>query len=147
MVTTTSQKFVDQHTKWKEIFLIKEKTQTVDYLELFNKSLVIPTGFRLDRLKADKGTELASSAFEQYRRDTAVKLSFLLPTPHNKLESGAASPGERDSRGGSASRGLRGARGGRGGTAPRGGRGGSTPQRPTTRSVAQAPNARTVSEL
>ena len=44
--------FVDQDTKWKEIFSIKEKTQTVDSLQLFNKGLVIPTGVRLDRLKA-----------------------------------------------------------------------------------------------
>ena len=57
-------KVVDQHTKWKEIFLIKEKTQTVDSLDLFTKGLVIPTGIRFDRLKADKGTEFTSSAFK-----------------------------------------------------------------------------------
>ena len=37
-------KFVDQQTKWKEIFLIKAKSDAVDTLELFNQSLVIPTG-------------------------------------------------------------------------------------------------------
>ena len=65
-------KFVDQHTKWKEIFLITKKTRTVDSLELFNESLVIPTGVRLDRLQADIGTELTSSACKQYCRDTAI---------------------------------------------------------------------------
>ena len=54
---TYAAKFVDQHTKWKEIFLVKKKTQTVDFLELFNKGLMVPTSVRLDRLKADKGTE------------------------------------------------------------------------------------------
>ena len=68
-------KFVDQHTKWKELFFIKVKAQTVDYLELF-KGLVIPTGVRLDRLKADKRTEFKSSAFKQYCRDTAIKPEF-----------------------------------------------------------------------
>ena len=85
MVTTTSQKFVDQHTKWKEIFLIKEKTQTVDYLELFNKGLVIPTGVGLDRLKADKGTEFTSSAFKQYCSDTAIKLEFASPNTPQQI--------------------------------------------------------------
>ena len=54
---TYAAKFVDQDTKWKEIFLVKKKTQTVDFLELFNKGLMVPTSVRLDRLKADKGTE------------------------------------------------------------------------------------------
>ena len=67
---------VDQHTKRTEIFLIKERTGTVDYLELFHKGLVIPTGVRLDRLKAEKGTEFTNFAFKQYCRDTAIKLDF-----------------------------------------------------------------------
>ena len=78
-------KIVDQHTKWKEIFLIKEKTQTVDYLELFKRGLVIPTGVRLDRLKADKATEFTSSAFKQYCRDTATKLAFASPNTAQKI--------------------------------------------------------------
>lgn len=49
-------KFVDQQTKWKEIFIIKEKQQTVDTLELYKKALVIPTAQRLVCLKADKVT-------------------------------------------------------------------------------------------
>ena len=40
-------KFVDQHTKWKEFFLIKTKTQTIDALELFNNALVVPQRTRL----------------------------------------------------------------------------------------------------
>ena len=48
-------KFVDQHTKWKEIFLIKTKPQTLDALELYNKALVVSNNTRLIRLRADKG--------------------------------------------------------------------------------------------
>ena len=69
-------KFVDQHTKWKEIFLIKTKTQTIDALELFNKALVVPQRTRLIRLRADKGTEFTSSEFRQYCLDIGVKLQF-----------------------------------------------------------------------
>ena len=65
-------KFVDQHTKWKEIFLIKTKTQTIDALELFNKALVVPQRTRLIRLRADKGTEFTSSAFRQYWLDVGL---------------------------------------------------------------------------
>ena len=50
-------KFVDQHTKWKEVFLIKTKPQALDALELYNKALVIPNNTCLIRLRADKGTE------------------------------------------------------------------------------------------
>ena len=57
-------KFVDRHTKRNEIFLIKDKTQTVDSLELFHNGFVIPSRVRLDRLKADKGTEFTSSSFK-----------------------------------------------------------------------------------
>ena len=32
-------KFVDQHTKWKEIFLIKTKPQALDALERYNEVL------------------------------------------------------------------------------------------------------------
>ena len=79
MVTTSSQSSLTNTQKGKDIFLINEKTQTVDSLELFNKGLVIPTGVRLNRLKADKGTEFTSSAFKQYCRDAAIKLEFVSP--------------------------------------------------------------------
>ena len=64
---------------------MKEKTQTVDSLELFNKGLVIPTGVRWDRLKADKGTDYTRSAFKQYCRDTAIKLEFASPNTPQQI--------------------------------------------------------------
>ena len=72
-------KFVYQHTKWKEIFLIKTKTQTIDALERFNKALVVPQRTRLIRLRAHKGTEFTSSEFRQYCLDIGVKLEFASP--------------------------------------------------------------------
>ena len=58
-------KFVDQHTKWRVIFLIKTKPQTIYALELFNKALVVPKRTGLIRLRADKGTGFTSSEFRQ----------------------------------------------------------------------------------
>ena len=49
-------KFADQHTKWKEIFLVKTKPQELDALELYNKALVIPSNMCLIRVRADKST-------------------------------------------------------------------------------------------
>ena len=73
-------KFVDQHTRWKENFLIKTKTQTIEALELFNKALVVPQRTRLIRLRADKGTEFTSSESRQYCLDIGVKLEFASPS-------------------------------------------------------------------
>ena len=78
-------KFVDQHTKWKDIVLIKEKKQTVDSLELFNKGLVIPTDVRFDRLKADNGTEFTNSALKPCCCDTDMKLQFASPNTPQQI--------------------------------------------------------------
>ena len=64
-------KFVDQQTKWKEISPIKEKPQTIDSLELYNKAFVIPTGDRLVRVKTDKGTEFTDTVFPKHYLDIA----------------------------------------------------------------------------
>ena len=80
-------KYVDQHTKWKEMFLINTKTQTIDALELFNKALVVPQRTRLIRLRADKGTEFTSSEFRQYCLDIGVKLEFASPNTPQQIGS------------------------------------------------------------
>ena len=72
-------KFVDQHTKWKEIFVIKTKTQTIDAFELFNKVVVVPQRTRLIRIRADKVTEFTSPEFRQYCLGIGVKLEFASP--------------------------------------------------------------------
>ena len=56
-------RFVDQHIKWREIFITKTKMQIIGALELFNKALVVPQRTRLIGLRADKGTELTSYEF------------------------------------------------------------------------------------
>ena len=78
-------KFVDQHTKVEGHLSHQREKQSVDSLEVFNKDLVIPTGVRLDRLKADKATEFASSAFKQYCRDTSIKLEFASPNTPQQI--------------------------------------------------------------
>ena len=79
-------RFVDQLTKWKEIFLIKSKTHTIDSLVLFNKAVVIPSGERLIRLRGDVGTEFTSEEFRRYCLDIGVKLDCSsMNTPRDAL--------------------------------------------------------------
>ena len=80
-------KVVDQHTNWKEIFLIKAKPQALDALELYNESLVIPNNMRLIRLREDKGTEFTSSKFRQYCHDIGVSLEFASPNKPQQIGS------------------------------------------------------------
>ena len=72
-------KFVDQATTWKEIFLPKDKTQTKESFKPLNTGLVIPSGYRLERVKADKGSEFTSAEFRQYCREVGIKLEFASP--------------------------------------------------------------------
>ncbi|CAB1105631.1 unnamed protein product [Ectocarpus sp. CCAP 1310/34] len=69
-------KFVDQHIKWNEVFLMKEKSATVDALQLFNQSVLTPHELRLECVRADKGGEYTSWAFCKYCRDVGIKLLF-----------------------------------------------------------------------
>ena len=77
---------VDQHTKYKEVLLIKEKTVIVNHLKLFNRGLVIVTRVRLDRLTADKGTALRGLRSNGTVVIQTYSWSLVPPTPHSKLE-------------------------------------------------------------
>ena len=58
-------KFLDQLTKWNEVFLLKEKNSAVDTVQLYNQAVVIPSGLRLERLRVDKGGENTGAAFRK----------------------------------------------------------------------------------
>ena len=74
--------FVDQHTKWKEVVLIKDITCSTDAFELFNKGTVISRSERTHVLRADKGTDVTSAAYRQYFLDIGIQLRFAsLNTP------------------------------------------------------------------
>ncbi|CAB1116979.1 unnamed protein product [Ectocarpus sp. CCAP 1310/34] len=52
---------------------MKEKSATVDVLQLLNQSVVTPHELRLECVPADKGGEYTSSAFRRYCRDVGIK--------------------------------------------------------------------------
>ena len=43
-------KITDQHTKWKEVYVIKSKEDAVDTIKCFVQGLVIPLGLRVERI-------------------------------------------------------------------------------------------------
>ena len=69
-------KWLDQLTKWNEVFLLKEKNSAVDTVQLFNQAVIIPSGLRLERLRADKEGENTGAAFQKYCLDVGIKLEF-----------------------------------------------------------------------
>ncbi|CAB1120117.1 unnamed protein product [Ectocarpus sp. CCAP 1310/34] len=69
-------KLVDEKTKWKETFLMKTKRDAIKALQLFNQSLVVPTRFRLDCLRGDKGTECTCREFREYCLQIGAKLEY-----------------------------------------------------------------------
>ena len=45
----------DEHTRWTEIYLLKSKDGALHAFQSFVQSMVIPSGVRVERLRADKG--------------------------------------------------------------------------------------------
>ena len=77
-------KFTDQHSKWKEVFLIKEKGDAVSSLQQFVQTVVIPRGLRIERLRKDRGREYTAGYFEKYCLDTGIRHEFAASTLLNK---------------------------------------------------------------
>ena len=48
-------KISDEHTRWTEIYLLKSKDGALHAFQSFLQSMVIPSGVRVERLRADKG--------------------------------------------------------------------------------------------
>ena len=48
-------KISDEHTRWTEIYLLKSKDGALHAFQSFVQLMVIPSGVRVERLRADKG--------------------------------------------------------------------------------------------
>ena len=48
-------KMSDEHTRWTEIYLLKSKGGALHAFQSFVQSMVIPSGVRVERLRAEKG--------------------------------------------------------------------------------------------
>ena len=66
-------KYTDQHSKWKGVFLIKEKTDAVNTLKIFVQTVGIPRGLDIERLRTVRGGEYTAGYFERYCLEKGMK--------------------------------------------------------------------------
>lgn len=71
-------KFMDHFSRWHEIYLIKSKPKAVDTLHLFNKTVSILLGRRVERLCCDKESEYTAKVFKKLCNDTGIKIKFTI---------------------------------------------------------------------
>ena len=67
-------------------FLHKNKGQDVDSVRLYSQTVVVSLGLSVQRVRADKGTEYTSSAFQTFCIDCGIALKFAVTATPNKLE-------------------------------------------------------------
>lgn len=77
-------KVVDQHTKWREIVPMTAKSHTVDTIQFYNQTVVIPSGLRLEQLKADKGVTTQGRTFVSTAVTPESNLSTLPSVPRSR---------------------------------------------------------------
>ena len=69
-------KISDEHTRWTEIYLLKSKDGALHAFQSFVHSMVISSGVRVERLRADKGGEFIGNDFKDYCAQTGVLLEY-----------------------------------------------------------------------
>ena len=78
--------FVDQKTRWKAVYIMKDKTHSVDSIALFNKGTVITTGERIQRLRGDQGADLTNADVVSTVSTPAASWSLPLRTPLSRSD-------------------------------------------------------------
>ena len=69
-------------TRWREIYLLKNKSDVIALLKLFNQVVLVTSGSRIPRLLKDKGREYTSNDFEGYYLHTGTMHSS--PPPRHR---------------------------------------------------------------
>ena len=66
----------DEYTKWTEPYLLKSKHNALSSFQVIVRSVVIPSGFRVERLRVDKERKFSSKEFPDYCLQTGVSLEY-----------------------------------------------------------------------
>ena len=69
-------KISNAHTKWTETYLLKSKHDALTSFQVFVQSVAIPSGFRVERLRVDKGGEFVRKEFQGCCPQTGVSLEY-----------------------------------------------------------------------
>ena len=69
-------KISDEHIRWTEIYILKSKDGALHAFQSFVQSMVIPSGVRVERLRAYKAGEFIGNDFKDYCAQTGVLLEY-----------------------------------------------------------------------
>ena len=69
-------KISDEYTKWTEPYFQNSKHDALSSFQVFVQSVVNPSGFRVERLRVDKGGGFISEEFQGYCLQTGVSLEY-----------------------------------------------------------------------
>ena len=72
-------KFTDEYSRMNVVYLIKTKNEAIDTLTRFVQDIVIPNGFRLERLRSDCGGEYTAEYFRKYCKQTGIVQEMTAP--------------------------------------------------------------------
>lgn len=67
---------VDDYSRYKEIFLLKRKSQLVDYLRQFTQQEIVSIGYKIRRVRCDNGGEQKSYEFDEFLTEIAAKVEY-----------------------------------------------------------------------
>lgn len=87
-------KFTDDFSRMQETFLPKSKAEAVNSLHLYNMTVVIPLGLRIQRLRCDKGGEYTSTEFKQLCIDSSITMEYA--TTATPQQNGVSERGRMD---------------------------------------------------
>ena len=69
-------KISDEYAKWTEIYLLTSKHDALSSFKISVHSVMIPSGFRVERSRADKGGQFTGKDFQNCCLQTGVSLEF-----------------------------------------------------------------------
>ena len=69
-------KFTDDYSRMKEIYLLKDKTETAQALYTYNMHVAAALGFRIERLRCDRGGENTGNEFTSLCTASAITIEY-----------------------------------------------------------------------
>ncbi|CAB1110927.1 unnamed protein product [Ectocarpus sp. CCAP 1310/34] len=72
-------KFTDEYSRMNIVYLIRSKDEAINTLDRFIQDIVIPNGFRLERLRNDNGGEYSSEYYRDFCKTIGIVQEFTVP--------------------------------------------------------------------
>lgn len=69
-------KITDDFSKMKEVFLLREKSDTTEAIHTYNMQVAAVGGYRIETIRCDKGGENTGNEFREYCKSSAIKLEY-----------------------------------------------------------------------